>query len=285
MKTNIKDNLANDNLFKEISSDLNNRNRFRDDYFNEFGIQPTEEELTEYIKNDFLETFGLDSLDDVPKKEIDDSPFSKVLGFVFVAWFVLSLIAMFYFSEKDARYTIMIFGQYFFVFGLLMVTKKIYFGFIFMFFGGCAVAIPLLQMHPEWLSFTINWEFLIVCGAGLVFFMVGFGFFLASYLSVKKYKNRCSTSISAQVVNVMNHNTCPIYQYEYNGRKIIVRGKSDKRNKLVNGDIVTLMINPKKPREAFFDEKPSTWILLFICLSPFMFAGLFIIYCAFTQML
>ena len=48
----------------------------------------------------------------------------KMFGTLFLIWFIASMIGIIYFAEKNTYYTVMLFGQYFFIFGLIPLFSK-----------------------------------------------------------------------------------------------------------------------------------------------------------------
>lgn len=108
---------------------------------------------------------------------------SKIFGIVFIIWFIGSIVAMIVLSSMGkAEYTVMIFGQYFLVFGIIAFFGKSVdgsnpkpIGLIFASIGLACIIIPYLVAHPELLPAMINWENVIILSVLLIFMLVGVG--------------------------------------------------------------------------------------------------------------
>ena len=108
---------------------------------------------------------------------------SKIFGIVFIIWFIGSIVAMIVLSNMGkAEYTVMLFGQYFLVFGIIAFFGKSVdgsnpkpIGLIFASIGLACIIIPYLVAHPELLPAMINWESVIILSVLLIFMLVGVG--------------------------------------------------------------------------------------------------------------
>ena len=117
---------------------------------------------------------------------------SKIFGIVFIIWFIGSIVAMIVLSNLGkAEYTVMLFGQYFLVFGIMAFFGKSVdgsnpkpIGLIFASVGLGCIIIPFLIMHPELLPTVINWETVGVISFLMLFIVVG----VAICLSLLKQK-------------------------------------------------------------------------------------------------
>lgn len=108
---------------------------------------------------------------------------SKIFGIVFIIWFIGSIVAMIVLSNMGkAEYTVMLFGQYFLVFGIIAFFGKSVdgsnpkpIGLIFASIGLACIIIPYLVAHPELLPAMINWENVVILSVLLIFMLVGVG--------------------------------------------------------------------------------------------------------------
>ena len=77
----------------------------------------------------------------------------KIIGTIFLIWFIASLAGMM--LVGNAYYMLMIFGQYFLVFGLIALFNKALIGWLFFFVGLIIILIPLSILHPNLIPITI----------------------------------------------------------------------------------------------------------------------------------
>ena len=117
---------------------------------------------------------------------------SKIFGIVFIIWFIGSIVAMIVLSNMGkGEYTVMLFGQYFLVFGIMAFFGKSVdgsnpkpIGLIFASVGLGCIIIPFFIMHPELLPTVINWETVGIISFLMLFIVVG----VAICLSLLKQK-------------------------------------------------------------------------------------------------
>lgn len=196
------------------------------------------------------------------KKNIKDI----LIGTFFLIWFVCSIISMLYLSKINKYYTIMIFGQYFFVFGLIplkvAVGKEKLMSVPFILIGLCCVIIPYLMMNPDLLSVSLNWDHIIPLLLILVFVLAGIAMTLLPIINKNKLKKVCTMTVNAKIIkydHIYGDNGrklyCPIYAFEFNGNKYEVSNNkySNFGNKQIES-IINLKINPNNPNE-FIDER------------------------------
>lgn len=127
---------------------------------------------------------------------------SKIFGIVFIIWFIGSIVAMIVLSNMGkGEYTVMLFGQYFLVFGIIAFFGKSVdgsnpkpIGLIFASIGLACIIIPYLVAHPELLPAMINWENVIILSVLLIFMLVGVGVCL---LLVKQREKIITTLVFA----------------------------------------------------------------------------------------
>lgn len=259
----------------ELIQDEETRKEFTEYFMDENGFEPTEEELTDYM---------IEVLVDTTKKS--SSPFSNLVGFFFIIWFIASMIGIFYFMSTNPTIGLMIFGQYFFVFGMMALFNKQAIGFIFTLVGAGIIIVPLLVSHPEFIPMELNWEFLGIFLFGFVFFAIGVGITISTIVADRNFKNRCSLPILATIVaeSKNSHSTkFPLYKFRYNDRDYKVRGNS---SKIINiGEQVEIMINPSKPGDVYFKDSGYPVALILFITIPFILSGLFVMVMAIIEFL
>ena len=204
----------------------------------------------------------------------NDSKIGRIVGIIFLIWFFASMGAMFYFSKVNTYYTMMIFGQYFLVFGIIPFLGKVknrIIGVPFMLVGLACIIIPYLMMKPEINGIVINWDAVIVLLFIIAFILSGLAFILIPIIRTRQLKIRCSIEVVATIVkhrttysNSGNRLLCPIYEFQFNGKKYKVMN-----NQYTNidvkpiGTLVNLKINPDNPEE-FLDKGVSLTVCVFI---------------------
>lgn len=273
---NVNRDLRFNEEYNEWLSDNEMREEFKKDYMDEVGVNPSDEELTVYMVDTICDFSPQVSSTD----SFNDSPFSKVFGWLFVAWFIASFIGMFYFFATDPNIGFMIFGQYFLVFGIIALFNKISIGALFALVGTAIIVVPILINKPDLLPFEINWEFLGVFMFGVITFVIGVALCFSSYFANRKLKKRCNATVSARIIKMVDEKKmCPIYEYEYNGKKRKVKGLPI--NDGYVDQVVTLMINPNKPREIYFEFKLKDNLFMIVFGFPFVLAGLYLLIVSF----
>ena len=194
----------------------------------------------------------------------------KIFGYIFLIWFICSFIG--FFILENAYYMVMNFGQYFVVFGLMVIFKaKKYEKLIAIplaLIGLSCIIIPCFMMHPELIPTDVNWETVIVL------LMLG-GFILAGLAAIfiplfkRKYqKEVCTYEVQATIVDYDttisdNGNTlyAPIYGFWYNGKDWRVCNNFYSNVGVPErGKTYTIKINPDNPEE-FFNEKSRGYLI------------------------
>lgn len=200
--------------------------------------------------------------------EQNDSEKGGIGGWIFLIWFIGSIIALVCFSKINPNpyYCVMTFGQYFLVFGIIFLktAKKgaervipILFGLI----GLSCIIIPYLMMKPEINGIEINWETVIKLLFVILFIIAGLMAAFMPIIRIKKLKNKCSIEVEATIIknDVFRPDGrklyCPVYEFEFNGKKYEVMNEQY-TNTYVNpvGTKVNLKINPDNPKE-FLDKE------------------------------
>ena len=202
--------------------------------------------------------------------EKKNSIFSKIIGFIFIIWFVGSIISLFIFQ----KYAVMIFGQYFFVFGLIPLFQAEKFEKLisipFLLIGLGCIIIPFLMMHPEILNAEINWDYIIVLCLLSCFIIAGLCMIIIPIIRHKRLKEKCSITVSATITDYLTnydseHGTiyCPVYEFEFNKKKYQVNNNMYSNfNLQPKGTVIDLKINPDNPEEFLDNESVSTLAII-----------------------
>lgn len=251
-----------------------NIERYRESYISYMGMEPSEEDLIDYMLEIFDEenTSSVEEeLQEEEKLVNDTTPrnpalefLDKILSIIFVVWFLGSIVAAIVFNETNETLTFIIFGQIFLGCGIFLLLKKASVGWLLVLIGGGIVGWNLLVLYPEVIPFGIEIETLEMLLGGLFAFGIGLEVNIVSKI---KFKRRCSAEVGANVINMVD-DLYPVYEYEYNGKKYKVRVGENK--KLSIGQHVTIKINPNNPREVYYKIGFS---LVHMVTLPFLFIG------------
>lgn len=260
---------------KKFIEDEENIDFFYNDYITYMGMEPSKDDLINYMLEAFEEDYG-SNCEEEHKEEIVNNtnaitpvnPFlafiNKLFGILFVLWFIASLVLCVVVSETNEILSIIIVGQVFLGVGLALLIMKIDIGKLLSAIGGIVVVGCLIYKYPDLLPFNIDWELIKMLIGGIVSF--GLSFYI-NVVSVIEFKKRCSTQVNATVINMVE-GIYPVYEYEYNGKKYKVRVGRNK--KLYKGQLIQIKINPNKPREVYY--KPGFSLASLVTL-PFLFIG------------
>lgn len=197
-------------------------------------------------------------------KQPNDSKNGRIVSKIFLIWFCASIGAVFCFSIINKYYTVMIFGQYFLVFGIIVSSvkdKDLTIGVPLILVGLSCIIIPYLMMKPDIKGIVINWDAVIVLLFSIGFVFTGIALILIPIIRTRQLKRRCSIEVVATIVKHLseyddngNELFCPIYEFQFNGKKYNVMN-----NEYTNigvkpiGTLENLKINPDNPEE-FLDK-------------------------------
>ena len=198
---------------------------------------------------------------------------SNLMGIIFIIWFIGSIVSMIYLSNINEYYAIMIFGQYFLVFGMIPLVKEkgmdrlISVPFILV--GLCCIVIPYLMINPDILFINLNWDAIIPILLILAFIIAGFSLLFLPIINKKRLKKVCNVMVSAKLVDYKytysdngNKLYSPIYEFEFNGKKHNVSNNMYSNIGVKPVDtILNLMINPNDPEE-YMDNSQSNIIVI-----------------------
>lgn len=95
-----------------------------------------------------------------------------IITVLFLTWFIASLISLIVMLAINPLYSLMVFGQYFLVFGFLIFSQKKHkmSGLPFVLVGTTCIVISFLMLYPNLLSIKLIWENVIVFITILFFF-------------------------------------------------------------------------------------------------------------------
>lgn len=220
-----------------------------------------------YDKNEYLDN----NYNELNNKSMNNSPFEKILSVIFVMWFIGSIISLVVLSEINGYYTVIVLGQFFLVFGLVIPkgeTKDWLITITFILVGLVCLIIPFLMLHPELVNSEVDWDYVIVILVLSAFVIAGLAMIFIPIRKYKRLKKVCSISITAKIVENLSRYSdgkklyCPVYEFDFGGKKYNV---SDNIYTNIGvkpvGTLVDMKINPNDPNE-FLNKEPSSIILL-----------------------
>lgn len=201
------------------------------------------------------------------------------LSYIFIIWFIFSLLGLILFNG----YQVIIFGQYFIVFGIMFIKgknksrlesiKSKPIPLLVIMIGLCCIIVPILMMYPNLLPFEINFDnitsFLFLLGIIYAGIMILF----FTYIDIIYLRKYCTYPVKATIIKYKKEYSsgarnrgivyCPIYGFTYNGKEYKV--SNNKYTNLIPleiGKSVDLKINPNFPKE--FLANPKVEIIFFI---------------------
>lgn len=189
----------------------------------------------------------------------------KILSIVFLIWFIASIVAMLVLAEINSLYTVIIFGQYFLIFGFVPIKngegKEKLVGVPFLLVGICCIFIPLFILHPELLRKQINWDMVIPILGVLVFIFAGIAMLVLPAMEKRRRKKVYTEKVEATIVRyeTMSHKGtvlyCPVYRIKYWGREREISDNSYSNfGNMEIGTELELKINPNNPEEFIRDN-------------------------------
>jgi len=212
-----------------------------------------------------------------------------IQGAVFLVFFVSSLIAMLYFSKRNTMMCVFIFGIYFFVFGLIAITKeknmkeKLHL-FSFLLVGLGIMICSGISMTGK--NFNLNLSkdavpILILC----LFMFIGVYMSFGTVQTIIGKKTRCTKVVSAKCIELdeqYRSNSdgpdttvyAPIFNYYYNGTLYNV--KLDKYSNVdvpMVGDYEKIYINPYNPEDVYRPSVKQNLAVLVIGVGSIISSG------------
>lgn len=191
----------------------------------------------------------------------------KIIGTIFLIWFIASLAGMM--LVGNAYYMLMIFGQYFLVFGLIALFNKALIGWLFFFVGLIIILIPLSILHPNLIPITIDWIEILPLLIGVGFILIGIGFIIVPLVE-KKREKKSIVAVEATITDVLidvyakNKNYRPVYEYIYEGKTYTEEAPTYFNEAPNIGDTIEISIFSDEPEVIYTKEVFGYNILLFI---------------------
>lgn len=209
---------------------------------------------------------------------------------------------MIYFSSNEdlSFVSIMVFGQYFLVFGVIALFSSLKGGerkatlflvpIFILLVGVACIFIPLFVKYPiilESINIKVDWDFLIPLLMLLVFFSVGAGVFINAIVKRKKYNKLDLIVVAGKVIDlqeIIDDNTkmyAPVIEYEHEGTKVYKSNSYTNVNVPHIGDIINIKIDPLT-KKVYYESNIEFYISIIMGIVFMVFVG-FSIYALFTQ--
>ncbi len=201
---------------------------------------------------------------------------SIIISVIFVIWFTGSIALMIFFAKTErAGLVPAVLGQYFLVFGLIIVIgtiKNKEFNPITLIFpsaGALCIIVTLINYFGSENIMTFIDENM-PCILMALFLVVGIVLVAVALSRYFGRKKRCSYSVTAKCIELRERAdngqmmACPVYEIWYNGEVIKLCDDVYSNNIDVKvGDEKEIMINPDKPKEYFVaDEMTASAIII-----------------------
>ena len=210
-------------------------------------------------------------------------PGAYLLSFAFIIWFFGSIAGMIYFSKQDqAPLTVVLFGQFFLVFGIIIIAGGIKnhsfqpITVIFPAIGILAIAGGLIYYIGR-RGVIAYVEKILPDFAISVFFIIGAGVVVGTYLNSQKKRDACTYVITGTCVNIKSQVDdgtlleCPVYEIYFRGETVELCNETySNMNKVALGETRELHVNPDNPKE-FYEEKMDNTNAIFL----YVFGGMF----------
>ena len=192
------------------------------------------------------------------KKEI----ISNILGIIFIIWFIGSFIVMIKIGKNDDILCLAVFGQLFFVPGLITLVDAIKAkesfwveGVITLVGAGVIVGTLIEKYGTEVMEENAE-EFIPVIFLSL-FVIVGIVFLYMAYRAYfilpKKYNHVVSATCKEVLEDYSDgeHTYCPVFTYTYNGIEYNSCDNVYTFTKYEEGEKYEININPENPEKSF----------------------------------
>lgn len=198
----------------------------------------------------------------------------KLLGIMVLIWFFGSMIAMGVLGSINPLYSLMVFGQFFLVFGVIILCiedKVRWLSLPFLLVGLACIIIPMFILNPNILKVEIIWESVVPVLLIIGFVLTGLGMTIIPIIRKKKLEKVCIVPVYATITRYDttysddgNKLYCPIYSYEY-GKKTYEVSDNVYTNVEIKpiGTIQEFKINPNKP-DQYLDSNSFTMKFLII---------------------
>ena len=206
-----------------------------------------------------------------------------IISWACIIWAVASIGFMIYFSGiEQVTFTLMTFGQLFFILGVVSICRRQITGFVFMVTGiGCIIILAI----NEW-GYLFNMNsgsdniFPIMLSTAIT--ILGLAMIIIPDVLEDIYKRRCKKNVTAEIIEFkitnLNDGTtvyAPIYKYEINGKEYNKCTEKYKRNKEKEiGSKVDIKINENKPEEIYIETSKASKMIIYTFGASFFIAGL-----------
>lgn len=207
----------------------------------------------------------------------------KLFGYIFLAWFIISFVGFFIIENED--YMTMNFGQYFLVFGLMVIFKAKKYEKLtalpLALIGLSCIVIPYFNIHPELVPADVDLDtilvLLILCG----FLAAGLSAVVVPISKRKHQKEVCTCEVQATIVDCAISTSkkgstvyAPIYGFWFNGKDWKVRSNSYGNIAVPEiGKTCTLKINPENPEEIFYEKSYEYLIGVYVGILVIVFVS------------
>ncbi len=231
------------------------KEKLKEEFAIKNGYEPTDAELDLYLKNNKL---------DKPAKP--RTVLGDISGYLFLFWFLTSIITLVYASGMEEQLTLYIaFGQYFPIFFLYIALGNTKFSILAPIVGFLAIFVAF---NPTLILGNIeklNIEALFPMFLGFAFLIAGI-FLMYFYKRLGKEKNvkyvHVFGKVSAHDENSDGLIAC-FYEYEFNGTKYNTLIPVYTNYNIPNiGNVEDIMVNPNNPNNIYLDKKNPIFIFL-----------------------
>ena len=219
----------------------------------------------------------------------------KIGTIIFITWFVASLLAIMETGRTGNILCVALFGQYFFVFGLIaMVTaikakQSFWMQSIFVLVGaGIVAGVLIYKFGTDALKQKL---FDMIPLAGISIFVI-FGIVLLIMAYREKFiiAPRYSYPVSAKCIKILtrhvyrdDHGTdevyCPVFYYNYNGKEYESSNNTFGDTKFIEGNYYDINIDPENPEKFYIPEVlKKSFIMELILGLVLTAAGVFVMF-------
>lgn len=188
---------------------------------------------------------------------------STAFGVVFVIWFIASMLGLIYFGTLgNGNATLAIFGQYFFVFGLVITfaaTPKSKLGIIFVLVGvAILIGTGINFFGTEEIMYIFN-EKVIPILLSAVFLLPGLGMLIIPRRIENKKKNRCTFPVEAKCIKIVEEYDgeggrvyAPVFEFYVGGEVFTYNYDTYSALGVPNiGDTEILYVNPENYSDIY----------------------------------
>lgn len=223
----------------------------------------------------------------------------KIGTIIFITWFVASLLAIMETGRTGNILCVALFGQYFFVFGLIaMVTaikakESFWLQSIFVLVGaGIVAGVLIYKFGTDALKQKL---FDMIPLAGLsIFVIAGIVFLILAYREKFIIAPRYSYPVSAKCIKVLinyvdteRHGAkevfCPVFYYNYNGKEYESSNNIYTDTRFIEGNYYDINIDPENPEKFYqMDVLKKSFIMELILGLVLTAAGVFAMFMYFS---